>query len=138
MKIIISGWLYSLIVRDLPLMKSPNSQSLSLLSLSRCEHTENTGDLQLREQTNIKFDRCEHTENVRDKKNHYNPISETEGNKEEINKKDMTGKKFKELVTRIPDDAEVVHLWNGGFAWRQGGGMFHVFSFKPDFLQDNE
>lgn len=39
-----------------------------MLSLPRCEHTENTGDLQLREQTNIKFDRCEHTENVRDKK----------------------------------------------------------------------
>lgn len=48
----------------------------------------------------------------------------------------MIGKKFKELVTKIPDDAEVVHLWNGGFAWRQGGGMLHVFSFKPDFLKD--
>lgn len=49
----------------------------------------------------------------------------------------MTGKKFKELVARIPDDAEVVHLWNGGFAWRQGGGTLHAYSFKPDFINDN-
>lgn len=38
------GWLYSLIVRVLPLMKSLNIHPVSLLSLSRCEHTENVGD----------------------------------------------------------------------------------------------
>ena len=40
------GWLYSLIVRVLPLMKSPNIHPVSLLQLSRCEHTENAGDIQ--------------------------------------------------------------------------------------------
>ena len=46
----------------------------------------------------------------------------------------MNGKKFKELVVQIPDDAEVVHLWDKGFAWRKGSGKLHAFSFKPDFL----
>jgi hypothetical protein len=46
----------------------------------------------------------------------------------------MNGKKLKELISRIPDDAEVVHLWNGGFAWREGGGNLHAYSFKPDFI----
>lgn len=32
----------------------------------------------------------------------------------------MTGKKFKELVARIPDDTEVVHLWGGGLAMATG------------------
>ena len=50
----------------------------------------------------------------------------------------MTGKKFKDLVSRIPDDAEVVHLWKGGFSWRPCRGTLHVYSFKPDFLQDEE
>ncbi len=49
----------------------------------------------------------------------------------------MTGKKLKELIAKIPDDAEVVHLWDGGFAWRQGGGYTHAYSFKPDFIKDN-
>ena len=48
----------------------------------------------------------------------------------------MTGKKFKTLVALIPDDAEVVHLWDGGFAWRQGDGMLHAYSFNPDILVD--
>ncbi len=55
-----------------------------------------------------------------------------------LKKNIMTGKKFKELVARIPDDAEVVHLWNGGFAWRQGGGTLHAYSFKPDFIEDKQ
>jgi hypothetical protein len=46
----------------------------------------------------------------------------------------MDGKTFKEFVSRIPDDAEVVHLWDGGYAWRKAGGTLHCFSFKPDFL----
>ena len=46
----------------------------------------------------------------------------------------MTGKKFKDFVASIPDDAEVVHLWDGGFAWRKGAGNLHAFSFNPDFL----
>lgn len=50
----------------------------------------------------------------------------------------MTGKKFKELVAMIPDDAEVTHLWNGGFSWRQGGGTLHAYSFKPDKIQDTK
>ena len=50
----------------------------------------------------------------------------------------MNGKKLKELISRIPDDAEVVHLWNGGCAWRVGGGNLHAYSFKPDFIKDNE
>lgn len=50
----------------------------------------------------------------------------------------MNGKKLKELISRIPDDAKVVHLWNGGFAWRKGGGTLHAYSFKPDFIKDNE
>lgn len=50
----------------------------------------------------------------------------------------MNGKKLKELISRIPDGAEVVHLWNGGFSWREGGGNLHVYSFKPDFIKDNE
>lgn len=47
----------------------------------------------------------------------------------------MTGKKLKELMARIPDDAEVVHLWDGGFAWRQHGET-HVYSFKPDIIME--
>jgi len=47
----------------------------------------------------------------------------------------MTGKKLKELMLRIPDDAEVVHLWDGGFSWRQDGDT-HVYSFKPDYIED--
>lgn len=50
----------------------------------------------------------------------------------------MNGKKFKELVAMIPDDAEVVHLWNGGFAWRQGAGTLHAYSFKPNSLKDEQ
>ena len=46
----------------------------------------------------------------------------------------MKGKKFKELVAIIPDDAEVVHLWNGGFSWRKPGGTLHAYSFKPDII----
>ncbi len=46
----------------------------------------------------------------------------------------MNGKKLKELIGRIPDDAEVTHLWDGGFAWRKAGGVIHAFSFKPDVL----
>ena len=46
----------------------------------------------------------------------------------------MDGKKFKELVSKIPDDAEVVHLWDGGYGWRKAGSELHAFSFKPDFL----
>ena len=49
----------------------------------------------------------------------------------------MNGKKLKELISRIPDDAEVVHLWNGGFAWRKDGGL-HAYSFKPDLIIGNE
>ena len=47
----------------------------------------------------------------------------------------MKGKAFKELVCRIPDDAEMAHLWDGGFAWRSSGTL-HAYSFKPDFLTD--
>lgn len=46
----------------------------------------------------------------------------------------MTGKKLKELISRIPDDAEVIHLWNGGFAWRKDCSHLHAYSFKPDIL----
>ena len=48
----------------------------------------------------------------------------------------MNGKKLKELIARIPDDAEVVHLWNGGFSWRKDGGTLHAYSFKPDYIKD--
>lgn len=46
----------------------------------------------------------------------------------------MTGKKFKELVASIPDDAEMVHLWDGGYAWRKAGGVLHAYSFNPETL----
>lgn len=46
----------------------------------------------------------------------------------------MNGKKFKDIVSRIPDDAEVVHLWDGGLSWREDGGKLHGYSFNPDFL----
>ena len=46
----------------------------------------------------------------------------------------MNGKQLKHLIDCIPDDAEVVHLWDGGFAWRKAGGSIHAFSFKPDIL----
>ena len=48
----------------------------------------------------------------------------------------MKGKKLKELISRIPDDADVVHLWDGGFSWRQVGGTLHAYSFKPDRIKD--
>ena len=50
----------------------------------------------------------------------------------------MKGKKFKELVALIPDDAEVVHLWKGGFSRRQPDGKLHAYSFKPDIIEDEE
>ena len=56
--------------------------------------------------------------------------------KKKLKQLDSISKKLKELVARIPDDADVVHLWNGGFAWRQGGGTLHAYSFKPDYIED--
>lgn len=50
----------------------------------------------------------------------------------------MNGKKLKELISRIPDGAEVVHLWNGGFSWRQPDGKLHAYSFKPDIIKDKD
>ena len=50
----------------------------------------------------------------------------------------MNGKKLKELISRIPDDAEVVHLWDGGFAWRGSDGKLTAYSFKPDRIEDGK
>ena len=41
---------------------------------------------------------------------------------------DMDGRTFKEiLAAHLPDDAEVAHLWDGGFSWRKGG-ILHAYS----------
>ena len=58
------GWLYSLIVRVLSLMKSLNIHYFSLLSLSKCEHTENVSGMQLPLWWISQILKCEHTENV--------------------------------------------------------------------------
>ena len=41
----------------------------------------------------------------------------------------LDGKTLKELVQRISDDAEVVHLFDNGFAWREDG-VLKCYSFK--------
>ena len=44
--------------------EAPNIHNVSLLSLSRCEHTENVGDIQPINGVKGLSIRCEHTENV--------------------------------------------------------------------------
>lgn len=48
----------------------------------------------------------------------------------------MDGRKLKELISRIPDDAEVVHLWDGGFSWRCHGEL-KVYSFLSESVTEN-
>ena len=46
----------------------------------------------------------------------------------------MDGRTLKQIIAaRVPDDAAIVHLWDGGIAWRQGG-IVRCFSFLPDRL----
>lgn len=44
----------------------------------------------------------------------------------------MIGKTLKQVIGRIPDDAVIVHLWDGGVSWRQSSGSTQVFSFHPE------
>ena len=40
---------------------------------------------------------------------------------------------------RANDDTDIYvtkQIWNGGFAWREGGGTLHAYSFKPDHIEE--
>ena len=54
--------------------------------------------------------------------------------KKGINK--MDGKKFKQIVSRIPDDAQIVRLCEKYIAWRVGGSNASVYSFHPEKLNE--
>ena len=49
----------------------------------------------------------------------------------------MDGKKFKQIVSRIPDDAQIVRLCEKYIAWRVGGSNDSVYSFHPENLNDD-
>lgn len=44
----------------------------------------------------------------------------------------MNGKNFKEIVSRIPDEATAVKLCEKFIAWRIGGGAVSCYSFYPE------
>lgn len=49
----------------------------------------------------------------------------------------MTGKDFKEIVGRIPDNAEVVRLCEKFIAWRGANGKLTGYSFHPEKLDED-
>lgn len=46
----------------------------------------------------------------------------------------MDGKRFKKIVSRIPDDAHIEKLCEKYIAWRVGGGNLSCYSFHPEKL----
>lgn len=48
----------------------------------------------------------------------------------------MDGKKFKQIISRIPDEATIVKLCEKYIAWRVGGGNLSCFSFHPEKLDE--
>lgn len=48
----------------------------------------------------------------------------------------MDGKTFKKIVSRIPDDAQIVRLCEKYIAWRLPGQLSSVFSFHPEKLNE--
>lgn len=48
----------------------------------------------------------------------------------------MDGKTFKKIVSRIPDDAQIVRLCEKYIAWRLPGQLSSVFSFHPEKLDE--
>ena len=48
----------------------------------------------------------------------------------------MDGKKFKEIVSRIPDNAEVVSLSAKYIAWRGSNSKLSCYSFYPEKLDE--
>lgn len=46
----------------------------------------------------------------------------------------MDGKRFKKIVSRIPDDAHIEKLCEKYIAWRVGGGNLSCYSFYPEKL----
>ena len=48
----------------------------------------------------------------------------------------MDGKKFKEIVSRIPDDAQIVRLCEAYISWRSRGGKSSGYSFHPEKLNE--
>lgn len=48
----------------------------------------------------------------------------------------MDGRKFKQIVSCIPDDAEVVRLCEKFIAWRVPGGCLSCYSFSPERLDE--
>ena len=49
----------------------------------------------------------------------------------------MVGKKFKEIVSRIPDNADVVSLTPKYIAWRGSNGKLTAYSFHPEKINEN-
>lgn len=49
----------------------------------------------------------------------------------------MVGKEFKEIVSRIPDNADIVSLTPKYIAWRGSNGKLTAYSFHPDKLNEN-
>lgn len=47
----------------------------------------------------------------------------------------MDGKKFKEIVSRIPDDAHIERLCEKYISWRVPGGKLSCYSFHPEKLE---
>lgn len=50
----------------------------------------------------------------------------------------MDGKKFKDIIGRIPDTATIVKLCNKYIAWRDGSSHVQVFSFHPEPIESQE
>lgn len=48
----------------------------------------------------------------------------------------MSGKEFKEIASRIPDDADVVRLCEKFIAWRNTNGKLSCYSFHPEKLDE--
>ncbi len=48
----------------------------------------------------------------------------------------MDGKKLKDIVRRIPDDAVILKICQKYIAWREGGQYAHVYSFYPECLDE--
>ncbi len=49
----------------------------------------------------------------------------------------MDGKKFKKIVSRIPDNADVVSLTEKYIAWRGSDGKLSAYSFHPEKLDED-
>lgn len=49
----------------------------------------------------------------------------------------MVEKEFKEIVSRIPDNADIVSLTPKYIAWRGSNGKLTAYSFHPEKLNEN-